>query len=41
ANRNNPIAIIIPCHICIEKNVDLHGYFYGLEKNKYIFELEK
>jgi len=41
ANRNNPIAIIIPCHRCIAKNGDLHGYFYGLEKKKYLLDLEK
>ncbi len=31
ANRNNPIAIIIPCHRCIAQNGDLQGYFYGLD----------
>lgn len=41
ANRNNPIAIIIPCHRCIAKNGNLHGYFYGLEKKKYLLDLEK
>lgn len=41
ANRNNPIAIIIPCHRCIAKNGKLHGYFYGLEKKKYLLDLEK
>jgi methylated-DNA-[protein]-cysteine S-methyltransferase len=41
ANRNNPIAIVIPCHRCIAKNGDLHGYFYGLEKKKYLLDLEK
>jgi len=41
ANRNNPIAIIIPCHRCIAKNGNLHGYFYGLEKKKFLLDLEK
>lgn len=31
ANRNNPIAIIIPCHRVIGKSGNLHGYFYGLD----------
>jgi methylated-DNA-[protein]-cysteine S-methyltransferase len=41
ANRNNPLAIIIPCHRCIAKNGKLHGYFYGLEKKKFLLDLEK
>jgi methylated-DNA-[protein]-cysteine S-methyltransferase len=41
ANRNNPIAIIIPCHRCIAKNGNLHGYFYGLEKKKFLLDLEQ
>jgi len=40
ANRNNPIAIIVPCHRCIAKNGKLHGYFYGIEKKKYLLDLE-
>lgn len=40
ANRKNPIAIIVPCHRCIAKNGNLHGYFYGLEKKKYLLDLE-
>lgn len=31
ANRNNPIAIIVPCHRVIGKSGHLHGYFYGLD----------
>lgn len=31
ANRNNPIAIVIPCHRCIALNGNLQGYFYGLD----------
>jgi methylated-DNA-[protein]-cysteine S-methyltransferase len=41
ANRNNPIAIVIPCHRCIAKNGNLHGYFYGLEKKKFLLDLEQ
>jgi len=31
ANRNNPIAIVVPCHRVIGKAGELRGYFYGLE----------
>lgn len=41
ANRNNPIAIVVPCHRCIAKNGNLHGYFYGLEKKKFLLDLEQ
>lgn len=40
ANRNNPIAIIVPCHRVIAKNGDLHGYFYGLEAKRFLLQLE-
>lgn len=31
ANRNNPTAIIVPCHRVIGKAGELRGYFYGLD----------
>lgn len=31
ANRNNPVAIIVPCHRVIGKAGELRGYFYGLD----------
>jgi methylated-DNA-[protein]-cysteine S-methyltransferase len=31
ANRNNPFAIIVPCHRVIARSGALHGYFYGLD----------
>ncbi len=40
ANRNNPIAIIVPCHRVIAKNGELQGYFYGLEMKRKLLELE-
>ena len=40
ANRNNPIAIIVPCHRVIAKNGDLQGYFYGLEAKRFLLQLE-
>jgi len=40
ANKNNPIAIIVPCHRVIGKSGDLTGYFYGLETKRILLELE-
>ena len=40
ANRNNPIAIVVPCHRVIAKSGDLHGYFYGLDVKRQLLELE-
>lgn len=40
ANRNNPIAIIVPCHRVIAKNGELQGYFYGLDMKRKLLELE-
>lgn len=40
ANRNNPIAIIVPCHRVIGKSGHLQGYFYGLEMKRQLLELE-
>ncbi len=40
ANRNNPIAIVVPCHRVLAKNGDLHGYFYGLDIKRSLLELE-
>ena len=40
ANRNNPIAIIVPCHRVNGKNGDLQGYFYGLDVKRKLLQLE-
>lgn len=40
ANRNNPIAIIMPCHRIIGKSGKLTGYFSGLEIKQQLLELE-
>lgn len=40
ANKNNPIAIIVPCHRVIAKNGDLQGYFYGLDVKRQLLQLE-
>ncbi|MCC7506405.1 MAG: methylated-DNA--[protein]-cysteine S-methyltransferase [Saprospiraceae bacterium] len=31
ANRNNPLAVVVPCHRVIGKAGELRGYFYGLD----------
>ncbi|MDB6034153.1 MAG: cysteine methyltransferase [Verrucomicrobiales bacterium] len=36
----NPIAIIIPCHRVVGKNGSLGGFAGGLEKKKYLLNLE-
>jgi len=40
ANKNNPVAIIVPCHRVIAKSGDLQGYFYGLDMKRRLLELE-
>lgn len=40
ANKLNPIAIIVPCHRVIAKSGHLQGYFYGLDKKRYLLQLE-
>lgn len=40
ANRNNKIAIIVPCHRVIAKTGHLHGYFYGLDVKRQLLQLE-
>ena len=41
ANGNNPISIIVPCHRVIGKNGTLTGYGGGLERKRFLLELEK
>ena len=36
----NPIAILIPCHRVVAKNMMLGGYFYGLDKKEYLLSNE-
>lgn len=40
ANKNNPIAIVVPCHRVIGKSGHLTGYFYGLEVKRQLLALE-
>ena len=41
ANNRNPISIFIPCHRVIGAGGDLVGYGGGLDKKKFLLELEK
>ena len=41
ANHNNPIAIIVPCHRVIGVAGALTGYAAGIEKKRFLLELEK
>jgi len=41
ANNRNPISIIIPCHRVIGHRGELVGYGGGLEKKRFLLELER
>ncbi len=41
ANRNNPIAIIVPCHRIIKSNGDLCGYNGGVHRKQALLQLEQ
>ena len=41
ANGQNPISIIVPCHRVIGSNGKLVGYGGGLERKKFLLELER
>jgi methylated-DNA-[protein]-cysteine S-methyltransferase len=40
ANNKNPIGIIIPCHRVIGSNGSLVGYAGGLERKRFLLDLE-
>lgn len=40
ANARNPISIIVPCHRVIGANGTLTGYGGGLERKRYLLDLE-
>jgi methylated-DNA-[protein]-cysteine S-methyltransferase len=40
ANGRNPVAIVIPCHRVIGADGSLTGYGGGLERKRYLLELE-
>ena len=41
ANGANPISIIVPCHRVIGANGSLTGYGDGLERKRYLLDLEQ
>jgi O-6-methylguanine DNA methyltransferase len=41
ANHANPVAIIVPCHRVINRGGGLGGYGGGLERKKFLLELER
>ena len=40
SNARNPIAIIVPCHRVIGKAGELRGYAGGLERKRWLLDLE-
>lgn len=40
ANGQNRVAILVPCHRVIDKSGSLRGYGGGLERKKFLLELE-
>jgi methylated-DNA-[protein]-cysteine S-methyltransferase len=40
ANASNPIAIIVPCHRVIGAGGDLTGYAGGLDRKKWLLDME-
>jgi methylated-DNA-[protein]-cysteine S-methyltransferase len=40
ANGSNPIAIVVPCHRVIGANGTLTGYAGGLQRKRYLLDLE-
>ena len=41
ANGKNPVAIVLPCHRVIGVDGSLTGYAGGLERKRYLLELER
>ena len=41
ANNSNPISIIIPCHRVVGSNGNLSGYGGGIDKKKFLIDLEE
>ncbi len=40
ANRENPIAIVVPCHRVVERGLGLGGYSGGLDMKRLLLQLE-
>ncbi len=41
ANGRNPISIVIPCHRVIGANGDLTGYAGGIDRKRFLLDLER
>jgi methylated-DNA-[protein]-cysteine S-methyltransferase len=41
ANGRNPIAIVVPCHRVVGSTGALVGYGGGLERKRFLLELER
>lgn len=41
AISKNPLPIILPCHRVIKSDGNLGGYAFGIEKKRYLLDLEK
>jgi methylated-DNA-[protein]-cysteine S-methyltransferase len=41
ANGSNPISIIVPCHRVVGSDGSLTGYGGGLERKRFLLELER
>lgn len=41
ANHHNPLAIVVPCHRVIGKNGALTGYAGGLDRKRFLLDLER
>jgi methylated-DNA-[protein]-cysteine S-methyltransferase len=41
ANGRNPVSIVVPCHRVIGANGTLTGYGGGLERKRWLLELER
>lgn len=41
ANAQNMIEILVPCHRVIQENGQLGGYSSGIEKKKFLLDLEQ
>jgi len=41
ANRSNPVGILVPCHRVIQKNGMIGGYDGGVDRKRYLLNLER
>lgn len=41
ANGRNPVSVIVPCHRVIGSNGDLTGYGGGLDRKRYLLDMER